>query len=429
MTNLELAKKYEQYVIDLRRWFHTYPDMTGEEFGTIKKIRDELDRMGLEYVEIENGGLLGCIRFGTAERSVLLRADVDALPVQESEENLVGPRCCKSRKEGLMHACGHDGHTAMLLGALKILLEQKEKIDGTIYFMFERGEEYPDYYKNIFKYMEEHGIDPDSAWGIHLKSDVESGKIAISDGAMMGGSLPFTVTINGKGGHGSRPDLAQSPIDAFVAVYNGLQGMRVRQINPFQALTFSIGKIESGNIGNVIPDSLRFQGSVRMLDRENAGMPFAEEMKHMIDRICDAYHCEAEYTIGNPGYPVVNDPECAQLARDVIGKEIGKKHVIPAVPWMATDSFAYHLKLWPGVYAFLGIKNEKKGTGADHHNPQFDLDEDVLYLGSASTAAYAIEFLKSGIDNSSKKTPGGYRAILRDRKDAKTLLRLYNEKL
>ena len=151
MTNLELAKKYEQYMIDLRRWFHTYPDMTGEEFETIKKIREELDQMCLDYVEIENGGILGKISCGTSDRSVLLRADVDALPVTESEENLAGPRCCRSQKEGLMHACGHDGHTAMLLGALKILSEQKEKIEGTIYFMFERGEEYPDYYKNIFK--------------------------------------------------------------------------------------------------------------------------------------------------------------------------------------------------------------------------------------------------------------------------------------
>jgi len=429
MTTLDLARQDESYIIGLRRWFHEHPDMTGEEEGTILKIREELDKLGLSYVEVEKGGILGSLSGKDTGRSVLLRADIDALPVTEPPNNRKGPRTCISKKEGLMHACGHDGHTAMLLGALKILLENKDQIEGTVYFAFERGEEFTDCYKYLFKYMEDHGINPDSSFGIHLKADLDAGTMAISDGAMMGGSVPFYVTIEGQGGHGSRPDLAISPIDAFCALYTSLQSMRVRHINPFPALTFAVGKVQSGTIGNVIPDSLHFQGSARMLDREAAGLPFAKEMAHLIETICEAYHCKASYLIKNPSYPVVNDMECARFARQVIGDIIGPERFVPAVPWMATDTFSNYLKLWPGVYAFLGIRNEEQGSGAEHHNPLFDLDESVLALGAASCATYALEFLKSDIDNAGKKFPGGFRALLRDRQDAANLQLIYGETL
>ena len=152
-------------------------------------------------------------------------------------------------------------------------------------------------------------------------------------------------------------------------------------------------------------------------------------MAHLIDTMCDAYHCKATYTIKNPSFPVVNNAACAQLARQAIGAEIGAERFVTAEPWMATDTFANYLKLWPGVYAFLGIRNEEFGSGAEHHNPRFDLDESVLHLGAAGAAAYALSFLKSDIDNTAKKLPGGFRTILRQRKDAANLQLIYQETL
>ena len=203
------------------------------------------------------------------------------------------------------------------------------------------------------------------------------------------------MTIRGKGGHGSRPDLSNNPIDAFVDIYNRLNTLRMTKINPFTPLTFSIGEVTAGNSQNVIPEELKFKGTMRTFDREGAGMIFHEEFKKLIDSVCENHRCTAEYTrYTQPGLPVINDEECVALARDAIGKELGIDCLTTAEPWMASESFARFLNKWPGVFAFIGIKNEEKGVGAAHHNPSFDIDEAVLYKGTAAAAAYALAFLQ-----------------------------------
>ena len=406
MKNIEIAKKYEDYIISMRRHFHRHPELSDHEDATIDCIDKELTGLGIEHVVIPHGGILGKIKGPKEGKTVLLRADVDALPVQETECALNNvPRAVRSENDGVMHACGHDGHMAMLLGAARVLLEKKDEIEGTVYLCFERGEEMTGNVKYIFAYMDKEGITEtiDSCWGIHLLSTLETGKVAVNDTNMMAGALMFDVTLTGRGGHGSRPDQSVSPIDAFAAIYQGMEGIRMRKIDPYTPLTVSIGRLEGGKTWNVIPNDCRFAGSVRFFDREGAAMVFYNEFKRLIEDTADAYGCTVTFnSYALPGFAVVNDTECAQFARKVLKEEMGDDVIDYAEPWMASESFSQYIRQWPGVFCFIGMKNPEKGVGAAHHNEYFDIDEDVLVKGAAGAATYALEFLKSDIDNSRK---------------------------
>ncbi len=409
MKNIEIAKKYEDYIISLRRHFHAHPELSDHEDATIDRISEELTTLGIEHVVIPHGGILATIKGPAGKdngKAVLLRADVDALPVQETDCVLNGAaRVVKSENPGVMHACGHDGHISLLLGAARVLLEKKDEIEGTVYLCFERGEEMTGNVKYIFAYMDKEGISSkiDSCWGIHLLSTLETGKVAVNDTNMMAGALMFDVTLTGRGGHGSRPDQSVSPIDAFAAIYQGMEGIRMRKIDPYTPLTVSIGRLEGGLTWNVIPNDVRFAGSVRFFDREGAAMVFYDEFKKLIEHTAEAYNCKVTFNnYALPGFAVVNDPECAQFARKVLREELGDDVIDYAEPWMASESFSQYIRQWPGAFAFIGMKNPDKGVGAAHHNEYFDIDEDVLVKGAAGAATYALEFLKSDIDNSGK---------------------------
>ena len=416
MSNFEVAKKYEDYIIAQRRYFHEHPELSGQEEKTVASISEELTKLGVEHVVIPNGGILATIKGNKpGKKAVLLRADVDALPVKETDDNLkVGGRTCKSKVDGVMHACGHDGHISMLLGAARVLLEKKDEIEGTVYLCFERGEEAAGNVRYIFAYIEKNNIHIDSAYGIHLLSTLESGKMGINDTNMMAGAMSFNVTIEGRGGHGSRPDQSINPIDAFAAIYQGLQGLRLTKIDPYKTLTYSVGVLNAGVVSNVIPQTCTFGGTMRTFDRDGEGMVFRNELKKLIDNTCAAYSCVPTYNaFALPGLPVINDAECAKFAREVIGKDIGMDSICQPEPWMASESYSQYILLFPGVFAFLGMENPEKGVGAAHHNQQFDIDESVLVKGAAGAATYAIEFLKSDIETADRKFKGGYKEILK----------------
>ncbi len=400
MKNFEVAKKYEDYIIALRRHFHENPELSGKEFKTLERIGQELTDMGIEYVEIPNGGILAKIVGGKGgEKAVMLRADVDALPVQETPDNLKpGMRTCISKVPGVMHSCGHDGHIAMLLGAAKILMEKKDEIEGIVYLCFERSEETTSEANAgyIFAYIEKEGIRIDSVYGTHLLATAPTGYVGINDGGMMAGAFIFGVEIEGAGGHGSRPDQANNPMDAFVAIYQRMQALRVAKINPFETCTYSIGALQGGAQWNVIPQKLSFAGNMRTFDRDGVGMTFRKEFEKAIVDICHAYDCKPTFLQWDlPSYGVVNDATHARFARKILAEELGADSVGTVEPWMASESFSDYLLQWPGVFVFIGMENEEKGVGAAHHNQAFDIDEDVLVKGATGAATYAIEYLKA----------------------------------
>lgn len=410
MTNFELAKKHEQYTVDTRNHLHRHPELSGKEYETVKFIMAELDKMGIENVEIPDGGVLATIR-GAADngRSVMLRADCDALPVLE-KENLNGTRQVWSENEGVMHACGHDAHTAMLLGAAKVLLEKKDEIEGTVYLIFERGEEGSGNVRYIIPYCEKHGIKPDSIYGAHVSALDPTGTVVINDTDVLAAPMGFEIEIEGQGGHGSRPDQSNSPIGAFAAIFQRLEALRLEKIDPFKTCTYSIGSLHAGARGNVIPQTLTFAGSMRTFDPEGVGMVFYNRLKKTVDGICAAYDCKPRYIkYAPPGLATVNDRECSSLAQRAVAADIGDGKVVQAEPWMGSESFSSYLKVWPGVYAFVGVRNEAKGCGAGHHNERFDIDTDRLKYGVAAYADYALAALKTDIGPVERHKDDSYR--------------------
>ena len=396
MKVYDLAKQYEEYIVSMRRHFHENPELSDKEFKTVEKISQELTQMGVCHKVIENGGVLAWIKGETDNgKSILLRADVDALPVTESPDNLVkGGKTCVSKIEGVMHACGHDGHTAMLLGAAKILCDKRDEIEGTIYLCFERGEEGGHGQGYIFKYLDDNNIKIDTAFGVHLISSQPSGKVIINDREMMASNAFFRVEIKGRGGHGSRPDEANSPIDCFVAIYQRLMALRLQKVNPFGAFTYSVGDIYCGTVCNVIPDSLMFSGMARAVNVEDLEK-FFDELERVVINTAKAYDCEVQYRFNRLIHPpVINDTHLAQFAREVIGEELGTENVGTSVPWMASETYANYLERYGGLFAFVGVANEKTGCGAPNHSPEFDIDDTALKNGSATEAIYAIEYLK-----------------------------------
>lgn len=402
MDTLTLSKQIEDDVINIQRDLHLHPEIGLQEERTIQVITSELDKMGIPYEIIPDGGVIGVIEGKHPGKSIALRADMDALPMKEEDQNLKQPKVVVSKYDDAAHTCGHDGHTAMLLGAAKILSENKDQIHGKVLLTFEQAEEIGGGIHNILDRLVD--MKPDGVWGIHLKSDIPSGKISVDPGPRMSAAFKFDVIIKGKSGHGSRPDLSNSPVDCFTDFYSNLQRMRLKSLDPFQALTYSVGSVTAGNAANVIPDDLRFSGTCRYLHYEQ-GVAAANEFMRLLETVCETHQCTYEYvTKPTPKDTFVyNEETCAQIAEEAVKKSLGEETLYTYPAWMASEPFGLYLKYMPGVFAFVGIQNDGKGTGAEHHNAYFEIDEEVLKLGVAATVQYTIDFLKHEEDIPYKK--------------------------
>ncbi len=394
---LEDVKKYKEYMVEMRRYFHRHPELSGQELKTIERISQELGEMGIEHQVIEDGGILAEIRGSASGKTVLLRADVDALPVQESECNLAGPKAVVSENKNAAHLCGHDAHTAMLLGAAKVLQERREEFPGRVLLVFERGEEATYNLVHIMKYIQEHNIEIDTGFGCHVANFLETGKTAVQIGPAFAGYLSFTVRIIGTGGHGSRPDEARNPIDCFAAIAGEINCYRTKYISPFEPFSISIGSVHGGSAENIIPGEVVFSGSCRIFNIETADM-IAERLRATVKNMCAEFECTSEIEIPPIMVPVINHRDCAELAKRAIENAVGSEHMVDSEAWMGSESFSMISSLWPSVFISLGIKNDKKGTGAPHHNSMFDIDEEALPIGAAAHVAYATAFLSSSLD-------------------------------
>ncbi len=395
MDVLGEAKKNFDYAVSIRRHMHEYPEVTGCEVETVAMICRELDGMGIEYVVVEDGGVLGFIHGKEDGKTLLLRADMDALPIQESERNLGHDRIVRSKNDGVCHACGHDAHTAMLLSEAKILNEHKDELNGNVVLCFERGEESGGQIRNLLPYLiETLKVKVDGCFGTHVKWDVESGKISAQPGPVMAGGAGFTIKIKGKGGHGSRPDMAKSPIECFVAIYNHMNSIRMDNVSPYDVLSFSVGTLEAGSARNVIPDELTFAGTIRSYNTAEALEPFVDQFVKVLDAECALCGCTYE-VISMPKalFECRNNATCCEIAQNAVKKYIGEDALTVSEPWMASESFQAYLKLWPGVFTFTGIQNPEVGSGAPHHTPDFDVDEAAMVNGIAAAVGYTIDFL------------------------------------
>jgi amidohydrolase len=409
---MDTAKAARDFVIKTRRTLHEHPELSGQEFETVRFIKKTLEEWSIPYTEIENGGIVAELT-GKKEkgnervRTLILRADVDALPIVEHEKNLTRKRDCISQNSGVTHACGHDAHTAVLLSASKILFGLREEIENIgidghsdvsnrILAVFERGEEGLGLLANIIAWLEREHIRPDGAHAIHVRPDLASGKIAVLEGPVFASPLYFDITFKGSGGHGSRPDLANSPLDCFVHFYSALKTLRERYISPFEPITTNIGVVNYGIVSNVIADELRFIGSVRLYHEETQAK-FTAELDNLLDHITAAFHCSYHKNrFAALLHPVINDRGMARTGQEAVRRHLGGEYLVDAYePMMCSDYFAFLGKVCPTLMVHLGIGNAEKGSGGELHSATFDIDEDALPLGVAETVAFALAFFEN----------------------------------
>lgn len=391
---LKLAQAEAEYTVALRRYFHERPEVgPAEQVETVAVICRELEDLGVSYERVPGGGVLGFVGDPSRGKTVLLRADTDALPIQEDPNNLKGPRVCVSRRPGAMHACGHDAHTAMLLTVAKLLKAMEQNLKGAAVLVFEEGEEGHRNIETLLPYMEQRGLRPDTCYATHVRWDLDTGKLCVVDGGAMAGLYVFHCELHGLSGHGSRPDLARSTLDCFVNIYDLLQTVRMSHLEPDKRLTFSVGKVNCGTADNVIPDHLVFEGTIRFFERD-IGKLFWEEFKRILTTVCGYHRCTYTLSCRFALLPSISDRTCRRLWERSVERHLGREYLGACGPWMASETYSYFLSMYPGVLAYTGIRNEALGTGANHHTPKFDLDEAALPVGVASALAYTVDFLE-----------------------------------
>lgn len=389
----QLVLSEEAGMIALRRYFHENPELSQKEFKTMAFIEEKLHALGIMTVRVPQGGVIGTLSSGRPGATVLMRSDIDALPIMESETNLSKKKVCVSKNPGVAHMCGHDGHMSMLLTAAKILAEHRDEWDGTVLFMFEEAEEMGERgVGHLLRYLAEQKIHIDMCYGTHVMYALPVGKVAIMDGTMMAGAFFFEVKLHGKSGHGSLPHLAVSPIDAFTAFASELSAYRMRSVDPAHCLTYSFGMVQAGDTPNVIPDTLTFAGTARCFDNDD-GLRFRENFWKSLRRVAETFGCTAE-VCADQYFPVTkNTKECAELARRALD-EIAPGVACTADPWMASETYAMTESVYPGIFTFTGIRDEEVGSGANHHTPEFDLAEAGLKYGVMAALSYVTAVLR-----------------------------------
>lgn len=395
MDILKESKALYDYTVAIRRHLHENPELSGREFNTVRLICSELDKMGVQYVNIPDGGILAHIDGALEGKTVLLRADCDALPIDELPKNAKKQKTCVSHVPGVTHACGHDAHTAMLLSAAKLLKNNTNAIKGRVYLLFERGEEGGGNIYWVFKYIQENNIHIDASFAEHTSTELPAGQISCQGGPINAGFVSYRVTLTGKGGHGSRPDRSINPIDCFVAIYECLKTIRMNHVAPDVMLTNSMGMVQAGTAGNVIPQTLTFCGTCRFYDVA-AGNIFKKKLVEICEAQGRLFECDVKFdNLSGPGLSVVNNDNLAEIGAKAVKEALGEGAVQPLSFSMGSESYSYFTTYYPAVMMRVGIKNEEEGITIGAHNPGFDIDEKGMQYGTAAYAAAALGYLNS----------------------------------
>lgn len=386
----EESAKIKDEIINIRRTLHMNPETGYEEFATSKLIKEKLDELGIPYKSFAGTGVCGIIRGENSDngRVIGLRADIDALPMEDKKKCLYA-----SKVKGKMHGCGHDGHTAILLGVAQILSRNTECFEGTIKIIFEPAEETT----GGAKVMIEEGVldNPkvDVMYGLHMEETVNVGQIMVKKGTVNAASNPFEIKIIGKGAHGAYPSEAIDPIIAASQMILGLQTIVSREIYPADPAVVTVGTIHGGTAQNIIPDEVVISGIIRTMTREDREYSI-NRVDEIINGIAMATRTKAEIEIAE-SYPcLVNDDKMVDLLKESAAKIIGQENVLDQKnPKMGVESFAYFANEVPSVFYFLGCRNEEKGIIHPAHSSLFDIDEDSLADGVAIGCQLAVDYL------------------------------------
>lgn len=432
----ELAARIEPYLIEKRRFFHAHPELSGEEVNTTAAIAQELDAMGIEYalpndfipgpapaqytesenlaslkeagkafvrqgVEAQGGstissqsGLIVTIRGeapdaydeqGRPKHRIVLRSDIDALPILEQTGASYA-----SKNEGVMHACGHDCHIAMMLGAIRLLNELRDQLRGEVRIIFQPAEEISIGSRRMIAAGALDGVE--TIYGAHIWSEVEAGTVSIESGPRMANTDWFRVDISGSSAHGAMPHKGVDAIVVGAAIIEALQVVVSRDVSPFDPVVLTIGEFHGGVARNVMAGTSYLTGTVRSFDPKVREF-LRERMEFMVHHVARSYSAKADFEWQSGNSALINDKKCAKRAIKSAVKVLGEDALAKYEGTLSGEDFSEYLRVVPGMFVFVGGKNPEKGADHPQHSCYYEVDESVLVSGVKLAAQYAFDFL------------------------------------
>ena len=393
---LDTIRSDRDDLVALRRYFHMHPEVSTEEYGTAAKIEEYLHGLSLSTVRVGDTGVYSEIEGSKPGKgkTIVLRADIDALPGEEKHSF-----SCQyqSQKPGVSHACGHDAHTAALLEAAKFLSSHRNLFSGTVRLCFQQGEEIG-YGARLF--VDGGYLDgADRVFGIHMESRRKVGRVSLTPGPNNASVDWFRISIHGKAAHVSTPELGIDALYVASQIVVAIQSIITRRTNPTDAVLIGIGKLEAGTAYNIVAEDAAMEGTLRCMLPEIRKKTKAD-IEKTASSIASIYGADASFEWKDFTSPLINDKQSALEAQKVASRLFGADNVDTDRPFsLGGDDFAEFIIHTPGVYAYVGSRNESKpDTAVAHHNNRFDIDEDALVVAAALHAAYAINFLNDTID-------------------------------
>ncbi|SMO88873.1 M20 metallopeptidase family protein [Fodinibius sediminis] len=386
----ERAEQYLDEMTAIRRHLHRHPELSYQEKETTRYILDKLDELGIPADRPLETGCVGVLEGERGgDRVIALRADIDALPITEEGEHKKG---FLSENEGVAHCCGHDGHTANLLGAAHILSGLKSEIEGTVLFIFQPGEEtLPGGGRLLCEsgYLQEKGVDV--IYGLHSNPNWTPGKIALRKGELMARPDEFEIEIIGRGGHAASPHETVDPIVMAAQVVQQIQTIVSRSVNPTEHAVVTVGKMSGGSAYNIIPEKVELMGTVRTFSAETAEL-IKRRLEEIVKGVTEAGGGRYEFAF-NYGYPAVRNTDWAtDIVVRTAGELLGEENVEQMdAPLMAGEDFAFYQQHFPGVFFFLGSGTEKSGSVYSWHHPKYNIDEDCFVTGAALMASLVFQ--------------------------------------
>lgn len=384
---LQQAQHNLDELIAIRRHLHRYPEIGFKEVKTSKYIKDQLTQMGVEVLELGlETGVVGFIKGAKPGPTVALRADIDALPITEANDVEY-----KSQHPGVMHACGHDVHTTCLLGAAKLLVEQRENLCGNVKLLFEPAEELNGGANLLIAKDALNGVDV--MFGLHNSPEIPVGQLGLKSGPLMAATDRILLKIKGQGGHGAQPQTTKDPVVATAAIIQALQTIVSRNVSPLESAVVSCCSIHGGDAYNVIPEKVEVLGTVRTFNPKlREVMP--ERIRSLASQIAAGFGTTAEVEYYKDLPALINPQELTMFCNGSASQIFGKENIICPTPSMGGEDFAIYQQQVPGVFLFLGVGNKAKDINKPWHNPKFEVDECGLAYGAALLAQLAQDYMK-----------------------------------